>query len=179
MYPDSWIYRGFTSCNFGLWWKQNGGHNSNLRKIHGFKLIIYAQTALICKFYNAVCTSTSNFDLISVIIFVAYELNLPLKKKHGKAPLSLTTCWWMEPDLGSWQSPDISRSHLYRGTIAWTPPTAIYREYTVPVNSSPPSASYLHWCTGSALVQVMACHLFGTKPLPEPMLGYCQMDPYK
>ena len=27
----------------------------------------------------------------------------------------------MEPDLGSWQSPDISRSHLYRGTIAWTP----------------------------------------------------------
>ena len=25
MYPDSWIYRGFTSCNFDLWWKQNGG----------------------------------------------------------------------------------------------------------------------------------------------------------
>ena len=37
----------------------------------------------------------------------------------------------MEPDLGSWQSPDISRSHLYRGTIAWTPSTAIYRAYTV------------------------------------------------
>ena len=51
--------------------------------------------------------------------------------KHGKSPLSLTTRWWMEPDLGSWQSPDISRSHLYRGTIAWTPPTAIYRAYTV------------------------------------------------
>ena len=37
----------------------------------------------------------------------------------------------MEPDFGSWQLPDISRSHLYRGTIAWTPPTAIYRAYTV------------------------------------------------
>ena len=37
----------------------------------------------------------------------------------------------MEPDFGSWQSPDISRSHLYCGTIAWTPPTAIYRAYTV------------------------------------------------
>ena len=37
----------------------------------------------------------------------------------------------MEPDLGSWQSPDITRSHSYRGTIAWTPPTAIYRAYTV------------------------------------------------
>ena len=37
----------------------------------------------------------------------------------------------MEPDLGSWQSPDILRSYLYRGTIAWTPTTAIYRAYTV------------------------------------------------
>ena len=37
----------------------------------------------------------------------------------------------MEPDFGSWQSPDISRSHLYHGSIAWTPPTAIYGAYTV------------------------------------------------
>ena len=33
--------------------------------------------------------------------------------------------------------------------------------------------------TGLALVQVMACHLFGTKPLPEPMLAYCQLDSWK
>ena len=31
--------------------------------------------------------------------------------------------------------------------------------------------------TGSALIQVMACRLFGTKPLPEPMLTYCHLDP--
>ena len=127
MYPDSWIYRSFKSCNFDLWWKQNGGHGSNLRKIQGFKLIIHAWTVLIWKFQNAVCTATSHFILISVIIFVVYEL----AAKHGKAPLSLTTRWWMEPDFGSCQLPDISRSHLYRSTIAWTPPTAIYREYTV------------------------------------------------
>ena len=47
MYPDSKIYRGFTSHNFELWWKQNGTHDSDLRKIHGFKLIIYAQADLI------------------------------------------------------------------------------------------------------------------------------------
>ena len=29
--------------------------------------------------------------------------------------------------------------------------------------------------SGLALVQVMACHLFGTKPLPEPELAYCQL----
>ena len=31
--------------------------------------------------------------------------------------------------------------------------------------------------TGYALVQVMACHLFGAKLLPEPILTYCQLDP--
>ena len=29
----------------------------------------------------------------------------------------------------------------------------------------------------AALVQVMACRLFSTKPLPEPMLTYSQLDP--
>ena len=52
------------------------------------------------------------------------------------------------------------------------------REYTWwVVNSSPPSAAYVRQWTGSALVQIMACCLFVAKPLSEPMLGYCQMDP--
>ena len=44
------------------------------------------------------------------------------------------------------------------------------------VKSSPPGATYMHWWTGSALVQLMACHLFGAKPLPDPILTYCQLD---
>ena len=32
---------------------------------------------------------------------------------------------------------------------------------------------------GSALVQIMACRLFSAKPLPEPVLGYHQLGPYK
>ena len=35
---------------------------------------------------------------------------------------------------------------------------------------------YMRQLTGSALVRVMACRLFGGKPLPEPMLAYCQLD---
>ena len=41
-----------------------------------------------------------------------------------------------------------------------------------------PSAAYI--CVSeyrSALVQIMACRLLGVKPLSEPMLGYCQLDP--
>ena len=75
------------------------------------------------------CTDGFNLEILR-----RYDircLRAEFTAKHEKAPLSLTTRWWMEPDLGSWQSPDISRSHLYRGTIAWAPPTAIYRAYTV------------------------------------------------
>ena len=47
-----------------------------------------------------------------------------------------------------------------------------YRSY-----SSPPSVAYMRQSISSALVQIMACSLFGAKPLSMPMLGYCQMDP--
>ena len=50
---------------------------------------------------------------------------------------------------------------------------------TTKFNSSPPSAAYMRQWTGSSLVQVMACRLFGAKPLPEPMLTYCQLDSWE
>ena len=40
------------------------------------------------------------------------------------------------------------------------------------VNSSPPSATYMRQWIRSVLIQIMACRLFGAKPLSEPMLGY-------
>ena len=43
-------------------------------------------------------------------------------------------------------------------------------------NSSPPRAAYMRQWTRPAFVQVMACRLFGAKPLPEPILAYCQLD---
>ena len=49
---------------------------------------------------------------------------------------------------------------------------------TARVNSSSLSAAYMRQWLGSALVQIMACRLFGAKPLPKPMLGFCQLDPY-
>ena len=37
----------------------------------------------------------------------------------------------------------------------------------------------MRWWTGSALIQVMAWRRTGAKPLPEPMLTYCQFDPWE
>ena len=43
------------------------------------------------------------------------------------------------------------------------------------LNSSPPCAAYMRQGIGCALVQIMACRLFGTKPSSKPMLGYSQL----
>ena len=43
--------------------------------------------------------------------------------------------------------------------------------------SSTTSVAYMRRWTGVALVQIMACRLFGVKPLSEPVLGNCQLDP--
>ena len=56
--------------------------------------------------------------------------------------------------------------------------TFIQETYTLyrQIKSSPPSAAYMRQGTGPALIQVTACRLFDAKPLPEPMLAYCQLD---
>ena len=45
---------------------------------------------------------------------------------------------------------------------------------TINVNSSPHSAAYMHRWIGSALLQIMVCCLFGTKPLSEQKFRYSQ-----
>ena len=47
----------------------------------------------------------------------------------------------------------------------------------IPFISSPLIDAYMCQWIRSALVQIMACHLFGAKPSSKPMLGYCQLDP--
>ena len=49
-------------------------------------------------------------------------------------------------------------------------------EFRLILNTSPPNATYIRQWIGSALVQIMACRLFGTKPLSKPMQGYYQLD---
>ena len=44
------------------------------------------------------------------------------------------------------------------------------------VNSLRLSDAYMHQYNIQTLVQIMACRLFGAKPLSEPMLPYCQLD---
>ena len=49
--------------------------------------------------------------------------------------------------------------------------------YNLGINSSPPSAAYMRRWTGSALGQIMDCHLYGAMSFSKPLLGSSQMDP--
>ena len=48
--------------------------------------------------------------------------------------------------------------------------------YLIRLKSSPPSVAYMRQWIMSALVQIMACRLFGAKPLSKPMLGYFLLE---
>ena len=67
-----------------------------------------------------------------------------------------------------------SRENHWRITPLMTKTMVVHNNLYI--DSSPPSSTYMRRWTGSALVQVMACRLFGTKPLPELMLFYYQLD---
>ena len=54
-----------------------------------------------------------------------------------------------------------------------------HRVQGILINSSPASVACMRQWIGSALVQIMAYILFGTKPLSKLMLGYYQMHPYR
>ena len=48
---------------------------------------------------------------------------------------------------------------------------------SVSINSLKLGDAYMHQLTWLSLVQIMACRLFGAKPLSEPMIIYCHLYP--
>ena len=58
----------------------------------------------------------------------------------------------------------------------------LYKKFCLSIgslNSLRPSDAYMRQWNESSLVQVMACCLFGTKPLSEPMLAYSLLDAWE
>ena len=47
------------------------------------------------------------------------------------------------------------------------------------INSLMPSDAYMRRQPKTSLVQIMACRLFGAKPLSEPKLEHCQLNPWE
>ena len=97
----------------------------------------------------------------ALIIYSVYAKN--------QGPISIERCDLTSIWIPHYKNKTVScLSYLYNGN-PHTLKEHLYIEAgpsTQSVNASPSSATYMHQWTGSALVQVMACCLFGNKPLP-------------
>ena len=88
---------------------------------------------------------------------------------------AFSICLWVKTTV--WCYTAISHfAYDLVGCIIQDVVTGIVHKLRHSFKSSPPGAAYIRQWTVSTLVQVMVCCLFGTKPLPEPMLSYCQMN---
>ena len=128
MFTDSWIYRGFMRLD--LWTKQHGGQGIDRRKMHSFEF------GHLRGDYLGLNIVLRNFVMqrwISMKDHTTLCLHAEFGAIHAKPPLSLISRWNKEHYVDFWQPPDISRSHLYRGTFPWTPTTGIYRAFFVPL----------------------------------------------
>ena len=76
-----------------------------------------------------------------------------------------------------WRLADINAALKHHINVSERLYQHLMRTKCLSFNSSPLSAAYMRQWIGSALVQIMACRLFGAKPLSKPMLGYFYLDP--
>ena len=126
MFTDSWIYCGFMRSD--IWTKQHSGQGIDRRKMHSFEWSHLRGDYLGL---NIVLRSFVMQRWISMKDHTTLCLHAEFVATHAKPPLSLISRCNKEHDVDFWQPPNISRSHLYRGTFPWTPTTVIYRAYTV------------------------------------------------
>ena len=123
-------------------------------------------------YIQVVCVSAIKGWTIVVLRSICYVNGL----FHAKIPLGrywVKYCWCRPILVKSYKF--IWRFDTY--TCIFPPLVSLLKMSCIGfINSSPLSAAYMRQWTASALVQVIACRLFGAKPLPEPMLPHCQLD---
>ena len=111
-------------------------------------------------------------------------LMMYLENTVGCHILSLWRGWGQDADKGSqWLLGQHQETQTFL-CCTYTYPNSkkvqyLYVKYTVLVTSLRPSAAYMRKQPMISLVQIMACRLFGAKPLSEPMLDYCQLEPWE
>ena len=66
----------------------------------------------------------------------------------------------------------IQENALENGVWKWRP-------FCLGLNVLSLTDAYMPQWTGTSLVHVMACGMFGAKPLHVPAVAYCQFDPYE
>ena len=150
----------------------------------GFKLKKHTAPWAIC--YIPPLVRDMSLRVLAFVRFVYWSLsdcNKPTEFSHGnhfQSPSSVYDLWLLLSPFITWTNVDcwliISEFlwHFHEGNCTGNGQDICpwYEFENFSFNSSRPSDAYMCRWTGSSLVQIMACHLFGAKPLSEPMLEY-------
>ena len=91
-----------------------------------------------------------------------------------KTKASLATLLSMHPCISSCFLVD-----THRGPSQYKDAVLPLRGSHYKINSFLPGDAWMRQWTGSSLVHIMPCHLFCAKPLPEPILAYCQLKSWE
>ena len=112
---------------------------------------------------------------ITLIDYHWFNLLSPETCGDFKREISLTsdeiTFRWMPQNISDDKS---TLAHVMAWCCQATSQAITQYLYSMKLYLWPPSAAYhMNQWIGSALAQIMACHLFSAKPLSKPMLRYC------
>ena len=152
-----------------------GLKNSTFYKNHIFECMgkIFCGEFQMCPlhFYTGnICPVTDDIWAL-VIIYLCWSIFVISKWPDNKDLLSTSCSFILAPDSIMYSDVMLILKHFYSLT------THLFVSKLPLLNSSPPSARYMCQWFRSALVQIIACRPFSTKPLSKPMMDYCQLDP--
>ena len=105
-------------------------------------------------------------------VMILEKIDRVITAPRCSSTLMKITIWWRgDSDVHS-----ILIMRNQSAAILIIPHVHIYMSYMyskIHPDSSPRSVAYMRRWIGSTLVRMVACRLFGAKPLSKPMLGYC------
>ena len=151
-----------------VWWKWKRIWIRWIECKVGKNQCIRAKKVYFSAYFRGVPVAFSKFwsCMYSINIWLNIKNCIPTNDfKHVKTTLSNVFCW---------KKIIVQASILLAGRIKWYTIHHMHTDTVLimcAINSSPPSAAYMHQWIGSALV------LNGAKPLSKPMPGYCQLGP--
>ena len=107
----------------------------------------------------------------NVWILIKISLKIVPKGPFNNIPAMVQIMAWRRPGDKPLSEPMVVNllTHLYITRPQWVNELAH--------NSPKPNDAYKRHQTRPSLVQIMACRIFCTKPLPELMLAYCHLHP--
>ena len=123
--------------------------------------------------------TSSNWNIPALLAICAGNSTVTGECQWRGALMFSLICGWINGWVNNGEADDLRRHRAHYDVTVMETRVVLWKTRPclfVFINSSPLSATYMRQQIWSALVHIMACRLFGARPLFKPMLGYWQLD---